>query len=76
MQIMKNNYEVLCSSCIHFDVCAYKSTHLSFLANAASDFDFIQDIRTRYTLYLNSGMDDETDGGWYITICNHSEVGS
>lgn len=73
---MNNIPEVMCSSCIHFDVCAYKSTYLSFLANAASDFDFIQDVRAKCTHYRSSDMSGETDGGWYITICNHSKVGS
>ena len=73
---MNNIPDVMCSSCIHFDVCAYKSTYLSFLANAANDFDFIRDVRARCALYHNSGMDGETGGGWYITICTHSEVDS
>lgn len=59
--MMSNIPDVVCSTCIHFD--------------AASDFDFIQDGRTRCVLYHNRGMDDETGGG-YITICNHSEVDS
>lgn len=61
MQIMKNNYEVLCSSCIHFDVCAYKSTYLSFLADAANDFDLIRDVKARCILYHCSGMNGSTD---------------
>ena len=73
---MYNIPDVMCSTCIHFDVCAYKSTYLSFLANAANDFDFIRDVRARCTLYHNIGMDGETGGCWYTTICTHSEVES
>ena len=73
---MNNIPDVMCSTCIHFDVCAYKDTYLSFLANAANDFDFIRDVRARCTLYHNSGMDGETEGDWYTTICTHSEVDS
>lgn len=73
---MNNIPDVMCSTCIHFDVCTYKSIYLSFLANAANDFDFIRDIGARCALYHNCGMDGETGGGWYTTICTHSEVDS
>lgn len=63
-----NNVDVMCSTCIHFDVCAYRDAYLSFLANAANDFDFIQDIRARCILYHCSGMNGSTDMSWDNTI--------
>ena len=66
-----NNVDVMCSTCIHFDVCAYKSTYLSFLVNAVNDFDFIRDVKERFILYHYSGMNGSTDMSLDNTICEY-----
>lgn len=71
---MNNAPEIMCSTCIHFDVCKYKGTYCSVFVDFANNFDFIQDVRTRCPLYHGISVNDQTDEGWNITFCEHVGV--
>ena len=65
---MYNIPDVMCSACIHFDVCAYRDAYLSFLVNTINDFDFIRDVKARCILYHCSSINSSTSISWDNTI--------